>query len=151
MKKWIFVALLVGLVVNTQAFAQKRAGNKEKNQKEVKSEDKVQKAGEVKAAEVPQVQKKSVEERANIITQSLVETLKLNADQTRKVHAANVLATKKIDELRENRQEKAKTFKTEIKAAYDERDMQIKAALTPEQVKLYEESKTKFREKRNNK
>lgn len=146
MKKWISFLLIVGLTVSVNAFAQKSADNKSKN----KSEDKIQKAGEVKPADIPQVKKRSIEERATILTQHMTQELNLNPDQVQKVHAANYQATKDIDFLRENRKTKARTFKSEIKAAYDNRENAIRATLDPQQLKTYDANKRKMRDIRNN-
>jgi hypothetical protein len=140
MKKLISFLLILGLIASADAFAQKSSKDK------TKSEDKIQKAGEVKTNEVPQVKKRSIEERADILTKYMIEELNLNPDQAKKVHAANYQATKEIDFLRENRQTKARTFKSEIKAAYDNRENSIRAALTPQQLVTYDANKKKMRE-----
>lgn len=137
MKKWILFILVAGLAISANSFAQ--------------SSDKIQKTSEVKVNKNNQVQKASAEDRSNILTQKLTQELTLSNDQAMKIYQINLTATKEIDFLRENRQTKARTFKTEIKAAYDKRDAGIRALLNPTQLKDYEDNKTMFREKRNTK
>ena len=137
MKKFILFVLVAGLAFSANTFAQ--------------SAEKVQKGSEVKVSKANQVQKRSAEERATILTDKLTKELTLNNDQNIKIYQINLTATKEIDFLRENRETKARTFKSVIKAAYDKRDSAIRALLNPTQLKMYEENKSMWREKRNSK
>ena len=137
MKKFILFVLVAGLVFSANTFDQ--------------NAEKVKKGSEVKVSKNNQIQKRSAEERATILTDKLTKELTLNNDQNIKIYQINLTATKEIDFLRENRETKARTFKSEIKAAYDKRDSAIRALLNPTQLKMYEENKSMWREKRNSK
>ena len=94
------------------------------------------------------------EQRLQRQTQQLVEELKLNKDQEQKVTAINKKYMEKQpfdwSKMRDaNDEEKAKILE-QRKKIQAEKDQEIKAVLTADQVKLYDEGQKKRAESRRN-
>ncbi len=87
-------------------------------------------------------------------TQRLVEELKLNKDQETKVTAINkkYMAKQAGDwsKMRDASDEERKKMRESMQAVQLEKDKEVKAVLTAEQVKLYDESQKKREEMRKN-
>lgn len=94
------------------------------------------------------------EQMAQRQTQRLVEELKLNKDQEAKVLAINKKYIKDhpfdFQKMRDATDEERAKMREEMRKVQDNRNKEIKAVLTPEQAKLYEQNLKKREEMRKN-
>jgi len=94
------------------------------------------------------------EEMVKRQTQRLVDELKLNKDQEAKVLAINkkYMENNRVDwsKMRDATDEERTKMREEMRKVQDERNKEIKAVLTPDQVKLFDENLKKREEMRRN-
>ena len=136
--KRIGVLLVVLLLVSGITYAQGRGG------------------GERPSKTMPQGrgdrQQMNPEEMIKRQTQRLVEELKLNKDQEAKVLAINKKYQEKQSgdwgKMRDASTEERAKMRDAMRKVQEERNKEIKAVLTPEQVKIYDENQKKREEMR---
>lgn len=94
------------------------------------------------------------EQMAQRQTQRLVDELKLNKDQEAKVLAINKKYIKDhpfdFQKMRDASDEERAKMRQEMQKVQEDRNKEIKAVLTPEQVKLFDENLKKREEMRRN-
>lgn len=99
-------------------------------------------------------QQMNPEEMLKRQTQRLVEDLKLNKDQEAKVSAINKKYMDKNSggwqKMRDASDEERTKFREEMKKINDEKNKEIKALLTADQIKLFDEMQKKREEARKN-
>lgn len=99
-------------------------------------------------------QQMTPEQRLQRQTQRLVEDLKLNKDQEAKVLAINKKYMEKQtgdwSKMRDASDDERAKMRAEMQKIQAEKDKEIKAMLTKEQVKLYDENQKKREEMRRN-
>jgi uncharacterized protein YdeI (BOF family) len=99
-------------------------------------------------------QQMNPEEMLKRQTQRLVEDLKLNKDQEAKVSAINKKYMDKNSggwqKMRDASDEERTKFRDEMKKTNDEKNKEIKALLTADQIKLFDEMQKKREEARKN-
>jgi protein CpxP len=86
----------------------------------------------------------SAEERAKENTARLKKELVLTADQEKKIQEINLASAKKMDEIMKSSQGDREAARTKMTAQRTEQDKLIKAQLTAEQSKKYDELKAKM-------
>ncbi len=99
-------------------------------------------------------QQMNPEEMLKRQTQRLVEDLKLNKDQEAKVSAINKKYADKNpggwQKMRDASDEERTKFREEMKKVNEEKNKEIKALLTADQIKLFDEMQKKREEARKN-
>jgi Spy/CpxP family protein refolding chaperone len=142
MKKLSFLLLVLMFVAGT-TIAQERG--------EGQRPSKSMKEGRPGGQDRPQMTPEQMVQRQ---TQRLVEELKLNKDQEAKVLAINkkYLEKQPFDrsKMRDASDEERAKMREEMKKVTDEKNKEIKAVLTAEQVKLFDENLKKREEMRKN-
>jgi Spy/CpxP family protein refolding chaperone len=88
-----------------------------------------------------QRQQRTVEERVKAQTDRMVELLKLNADQKKKIEAIELDLNKKMDEKRQNAQGDREAFRAIFQEFDKMRDDKYKEVLTADQFKKYLDNK----------
>jgi len=88
-----------------------------------------------------QFQQRTVEERAKAQTDRMVELLKLNAEQKKKIEAIELDLNKKMDEKRKDIQGDREAFRALFQEFDKLRDEKYKPVLTADQFKKYTENK----------
>jgi hypothetical protein len=93
-------------------------------------------------------QQRTVEERVKAQTDRMVDLLKLNADQKKKVEAIELDLNKKMDEKRQNAQGDREAFRAIFEEFDKMRDDKYKEVLTADQFKKYLENKAERQQQR---
>ncbi len=131
--------LMVFLLVAGTTYAQERGGGQRPSQS----------AGQGRP-DGPGRQMMNPEEMVKRQTQRLVEELKLNKDQEAKVLAINkkYMENRSFDwqKMRDASDEERTKMREEMRKVQEERSKEIKAVLTPEQAKLFDENQKKREE-----
>lgn len=117
MKKLIFSAILF-IGMGTMAFAQQEDG--------------------VRTRKGPKMEQKTAEERAQAITDQLDKKLSLTDDQKNQIYAINL---ESMNKAKENRVADREEARAAMKAAMQEREVQIDAVLDGTQKEAYQEFK----------
>ncbi len=142
MKK-LSVLLVIILFVTGMTFAQERGGGARPS--------KTEQGRPGNRGDRPQM---NPEEMLKRQTQRLVESLKLTKDQEAKVTAINKKYMEKQSfdwsKMREASDEERKTMRESMRKIQGEKDKEVKALLTAEQIKLWDEMQKKNNEMRRN-
>lgn len=92
-------------------------------------------------------QKRTVEERATLMTESMAKKMNLSADQKTKVYQLNLEKVKQMEKLRaDNAKERKGRFEKQ-KEMRAENDKKLEKVLNADQLKLYQEMKANNRKK----
>jgi len=140
------ISLLMGLllILSVMTYAQERGGGQRpsRTQEQRRPGDR---------GDRPQMTPEQWQQRQ---TKQLVEELKLNKDQEAKVAAINKKYAEKQpfdrSKMRDASEEERTKMREEMRKVQAEKDKEIKAILTPDQVKLYDEMQKKREEMRRN-
>jgi Spy/CpxP family protein refolding chaperone len=137
MMKRISLMMVMFLILSGITFAQERGGGERPSKS-------TQQGVRGNRADRPQL---TPEQRLQRQTKQLVDTLKLNKDQEQKVTAINKKYMQKQpfdwSKMRDaNDEERAKILE-QRKKIQEEKDIEIKAVLTPDQSKLYDQIQKK--------
>jgi len=142
MKKLGFLLLVLMFVAGT-TIAQERGGGERPS----KASEQGRQGGQVRQQMTP-------EEMLKRQTARLVEELKLNKDQEAKVTAINKKYMEKStfdrSKMRDASEEERTKMRAEMQKVQDAKNKEIKAVLTPAQVKLFDENLKKREEARKN-
>ena len=99
-------------------------------------------------------ERKTPEERAQLLTNGLEKKLTLTADQKAKIYRINLERAKEMNEFEKGRIENRKKQMEARKSLMEDSDKKMAAVLTADQNKMYQElkaeRKTKLKEHRNN-
>ena len=94
-------------------------------------------------------QKRTVEERANLMTESMAKKLNLSADQKAKVYQLNLDRARQMEKFRtENEKERKDKFEKQKQMRADN-DKKMEKILNADQLKIYHEMKATNRQKMN--
>jgi len=93
------------------------------------------------SAQQRQFQQRTVEERVKAQTDRMVDLLKLNADQKKKIEVIELDLNKKMDEKRQNAQGDREAFRAIFQEFDKIRDDKYKEVLTADQFKKYLDDK----------
>ena len=93
------------------------------------------------SAQQRQFQQRTVEERVKTQTDQMVDLLKINADQKKKIEAIELDLNKKMDEKRQNAQGDREAFRAIFQEFDKMRDDKYKEVLTADQFKKYLDNK----------
>lgn len=92
-------------------------------------------------------QKRTIEERAKLMTESMATKMNLSADQKAKVYQLNLDKIKQMEKLRaENATERKEKFEKQ-KELRDENDKKLEKILNADQLKVYKEMKANSKRK----
>lgn len=142
MKK-LGIVLVVILFVTGTTFAQERGGGARPS--------KTEQGRQGNRGDRPQM---TPEQRAERMNKQLVDDLKLNKDQADKVAAINKKYMSKQtgdwSKMRDASEAERKTMRDAMMKVNDDREKEIKALLTADQMKLYTEMQKKREESRRN-
>jgi periplasmic protein CpxP/Spy len=93
-------------------------------------------------------EKKTPEERAQLMTDRMVKGLVLNEDQAAKLKEVNLKQARKMDALRAEQAKERQDFRKEAIEVHASAEKEYQAILTPEQYQKYQQHKEKQLEKR---
>lgn len=134
MKKLFFTLALLGFIFTTQQATFAQTTKKNKDKKEQHSTPKTQHKV---------IKYETQEQRAEVLTNSLVKKLNLTEEQKSKVYEVNLQHVQKMDELR-NQKAKIDQFRT----LRTQRQVAIKGTLTDAQVVKYDKMTKDMEEQR---
>jgi periplasmic protein CpxP/Spy len=144
MKKLVAMMVII-LFTAGMIFAQEERGGGERPSKTAES------GGNVPGGNRPPMNPEEMLKRQN---QRLVDELKLNKDQETKVLAINKKYMDKNsgnwEKMRDASDEERKKFRDEMRKVNEDRNKEIKALLSADQIKLFDEMQKKREEERKN-
>ncbi len=92
-------------------------------------------------------ERKTIEERAELRTNRMVEELALSTDQASKLREVNLNQAKKMKAVREKQSAENQIFRQEARTIAAETEKQYQAIFTPEQFEKYKQNRAKKMEK----